>query len=63
MTSLNEVRGYRNILTDFQFVFCLNIFSTVLNDIVQNKQFDIAYCVTKVRETKDRIQQIRNNFE
>ena len=58
---LNEARGYRNILTDFQFVFYLNTFSavfgltTVLYDVVQNKQFDIAYCVTKVRETKDRI--------
>jgi hypothetical protein len=66
---LNEARGYRNILTDFQFVFCLNIFSavfgltTVLYDIVQSKQFDIAYCVTKVQETKAGIQELRNNFE
>ncbi|CAB3994405.1 Hypothetical predicted protein [Paramuricea clavata] len=53
---LNDTRGYRNILTDFQFVFCLNIFSavfgltTVLYDIVQSKQFDIAYCVTYLLE-------------
>ncbi len=66
---LNEARGYQNILTDFQFVFCLNIFSavfgltTVLYDIVQSKQFDIAYCITKVQETKNRIQELRNNFE
>ena len=65
---LNEARRYRNILTDLQFVFCLNIFSavfrltSVLYHVVQNKQFDIAYCVTKVWETKDRIQEIRNNF-
>ena len=26
---LSKARGYRNILTDFQFVFCLNIFSAV----------------------------------
>lgn len=66
---LNEARGYRNILTDFQFVFCLNIFSavfgltTVLYDIVQSKQFDIACCVTKVQETKAGIQELRNSFE
>ncbi len=66
---LNEARGYQNILTDFQFVFCQNIFpavfglTTVLYDIFQSKQFDIAYCITKVQETKNRIQELRNNFE
>ena len=50
-------------------MFCLNILSavfgltTVLYDIVQNKQCDIAYCITKVQETKNRFQELRNNFE
>ena len=68
-TVLNEACGYRNVLTDFQFVFCLNIFSplfgltTVLYDIVQSKQLDIAYCINKVQEMKSRIQELRDNFE
>ncbi len=66
---VNNACWDQNILTDFQFVFCLNIFSTVfglttdLYDIVQSKQFDIAYCITKVQEMKNRIQELRNNFE
>ncbi|XP_046841831.1 zinc finger MYM-type protein 1-like [Xenia sp. Carnegie-2017] len=64
-TMLNEVRGYRQVLADFQFVFCLKIFSEifgltdVLYNIIQSKQFDIVFCVTKVRETKDKIQEQR----
>lgn len=66
--TLNEARGYRQILSDFQFVFCLKIFSEifgltdVLYDIIQSKQFDIAYCVTKVRETKNSIQKQRTKL-
>ncbi|XP_046855171.1 zinc finger MYM-type protein 1-like [Xenia sp. Carnegie-2017] len=67
-TTLNEARGYRQALADFQFVFCLKIFSEifgltdVLYNIIQSKQFDIVFCVTKVRETKDKIQEQRTKF-
>ncbi|XP_046860181.1 zinc finger MYM-type protein 1-like [Xenia sp. Carnegie-2017] len=67
-TTLNEARGYRQVLADFQFVFCLKIFSEifgltdVLYNIIQSKQFDIVFCVTKVRETKDKIQEQRTKF-
>ncbi|XP_046863387.1 uncharacterized protein LOC124457143 [Xenia sp. Carnegie-2017] len=67
-TTLNEARGYRQVLADFQFVFCLKIFSEILGltdvlyNIIQSKQFDIVFCVTKVRETKDKIQEQRTKF-
>ncbi|XP_046862457.1 zinc finger MYM-type protein 1-like [Xenia sp. Carnegie-2017] len=67
-TTLNEARGYRQVLADFQCVFCLKIFSEifgltdVLYNIIQSKQFDIVFCVTKARETKDKIQEQRIKF-
>ena len=35
----------------------------VLYDIIQSKQFDIAYCIGKVRETKQNIVKLREDFE
>ncbi|XP_046862771.1 zinc finger MYM-type protein 1-like [Xenia sp. Carnegie-2017] len=44
---------------EFDEIFGL---TDVLYNIIQSKQFDIVFCVTKVRETKDKIQEQRTKF-
>ena len=60
--------GFLNFLTDFSTIFLLNTFNVIfahtdiLYNILQNKYFEINYCVDKINEIKQIISNFREEF-
>lgn len=61
--------GLLSYLSDFSFNFHLQVFhkvfsfSDILFEILQKKIFDISYCVRKIKEFLDFLQNERNNYD